>query len=65
MKEPKRTILSLLFFFVLIFVIPEIDATYIIPRIKQLDLESKIQCHDFPKNCWIKEGPKDERMAIQ
>ena len=60
----KKAILELSFFFVLIFVIPEIDATYIIPRMKESDLNSKIQCHDTPKNCWIQEVPKHERMAV-
>jgi hypothetical protein len=60
----KKTILELSFFIVLIYVIPEIDATYITPRMKESGLRMEIQCHDDPKNCWIQKEPKHERMAV-
>lgn len=56
----KKTILELSFFFALIYVIPEIDATYITPRMKESGLRMEIQCHDEPKNCWIQKGSKHE-----
>lgn len=56
----KKTILELSFFIVLIYVIPEIDATYITPRMKESGLRMEIQCHDEPRNCWIQKGSKHE-----
>ena len=35
-------------------VVPYIDAYTISARIKELTLESKVQCHDYPDKCWIK-----------
>jgi len=48
----KEDILAF-FVFVGIFVIPEIDATYITPKMKESGLQMEVQCHDEPKNCWI------------
>jgi hypothetical protein len=50
----KEDILAF-FVFVGIFVIPEIDATYITPKMVESGLRMKVQCHDEPNNCWIQE----------
>lgn len=35
------------------FVIPQIDETYITPKMKESGLRLEVQCHDDPKNCWL------------
>lgn len=52
MSEKQKTYMAVI---VLIgsFVIPELDAAYITPKMKESDLQTKIRCHDEPNNCWI------------
>lgn len=38
-----------------IFVIPEIDAAFITPKIKESGLRMEIQCHDYPDKCWLQQ----------
>lgn len=37
------------------FVIDQIDQAYIIPKMMESDLRSKVQCHDYLDKCWIQE----------
>jgi hypothetical protein len=43
----------------LIYVIPEIDATYITPRMKESGLRMEVQCHDEPKSVGFR---RNQRM---
>jgi len=35
------------------FIIPEIDAAYITPKMKESGFQQEVLCHDYPKNCWL------------
>lgn len=35
------------------FIIPELDAAYITPKMKETGHFLEIQCHDDPSNCWL------------
>jgi hypothetical protein len=48
----KEDILGFLVFFG-VLIIPPIDETYITSKIKEQELASRVQCHDFPDKCWI------------
>jgi len=48
----KEDILGFLVFFG-VLIIPQIDEIYITSKIKEQELASKVQCHDFPDKCWI------------
>lgn len=35
------------------FIIPEIDAAYIMPKMKETGFLLELQCRNEPNNCWI------------
>lgn len=41
------------------FSIEQIDAIYFIPHMKEMSLNSAVECHDINK-CWIKKMTKKE-----
>lgn len=57
MTEPRNDFLAALVFLGT-FIIPEIDAAYIMPKVKESALKMQIQCHDEPDNCWIQKKEK-------
>lgn len=40
------------------FIIPELDAAYIMPKMKETGHFMEVQCRNEPNNCWIQKGHK-------
>jgi hypothetical protein len=49
----NRPFTSGIVFIMLFITIEQIDAFYFIPKIKDKDMEQRIDCHDSPDKCWF------------
>jgi hypothetical protein len=53
MKVLGNSITAGVVFILTYIVIEQIDARYFRPRIRELSLNSSVECHDDPKKCWL------------